>query len=224
MMPIALLCSGASLHLLEEKITDLAGVRFIWAGMNNYRPVETKILKKVGERFNYLYHSDANEMEEYRQGLIEFMYRRDSTFVTSHGFFMKMKDSLDCTYNCNVLLSNYANGWRLDSTKGHFNSLTAYLLTLISLGHKRIFIFGADGGGEYFDHQGPRAGVAPEVVQESLARDTKRMNHTIWQEISTVEKLPMAEIYNVSPASKLECFDKISIDQIKEVLNGSTKS
>lgn len=146
---------------------------------------------------------------------MDFLARgTDKVFVTSSNFY-------DSCLRCmpghgSMVVTSYAKGIDLNfGTKCFYNSLSAFLFSLISLGHRDFILFGADGAGQYIKEYEKLHN--DEITEQALKKDTDWMNKYFWKQVDLITTQPVF-IHNASLKSAITCFPKIDIDAAANLL------
>lgn len=195
---VCIVANGPSVSELDATFENFDRDYVIWGGMNTFKPIEDRILKQRGKNFDLVYCSSNTRFEENYDDLMQVKMNPQRVLISSYCCSYYFELSVN-----EILISDLGVG---------FNSLSAFLYTIMNYGPSRIILFGADGyvenlnnvyygqekyDGENFFHR-----------KITIEKDTKIMNETFWK-ICDYWNIPRCKIYNCSPKSAITCFDKI---------------
>ncbi len=219
MKPIIIMCSGITLEILEQKIYSIANKDFFAVTINSFMHKEDLILRQINRSFDCIYLSDADCLNFYINQIGQFLARdSNKCFITSMDYWDKLRFlGLKYNHKTNIIISSYAIGTGSFCRDRGYNSTMACILTFIGLGHRKFFIFGMDGGGEYYhlEKEFRSEKQNEEMIQADHPNDNRVMDQFFWKE-SNVITMDHIEIFNVSIDSKIEVFPKITFNEFLE--------
>ncbi len=215
--PVCLLLPGPSIYQLENRIGELGDV--CYATVNDFWIFEEKILSRIDRKFDIVLAS-ADECGIPNDTHIEYLERGDDNiFISSR----KAWGKFDITKYDDKLLFFETDPPPLirpvptADEPLTFRPLASFALLLVIMnltGAKDIFLFGADGG--YKIGQKLYYEDWPSQSWGRLSMDTRILNEnfqTILARSCSLCGLEPTKIWNVSPNSMYECFEKINYEE-----------
>lgn len=224
MEKVFILLPGLSVKELDERIVEVNQKypNALWAGLNRYKVLESRILGKIGKQFDILTYLDFHLIKYYHDDVMDFLARPyNKMFITDYDVLADLE-----TFHCDkftrittkgaVVYSSYTRGKNPEIVDQFYNTLTATLLTLIGLGFRDFGIFGADGEGGYFGEEvsKERDGIEIGEIRRRLKEDSDFMNNYFWPLVNNIPVTSFVHIDNFSMCSSLTCFDKVPLESI----------
>lgn len=214
--PVFIYLPGPSLAEVIPYRKILGSLGVLPTSLNRFTILE----KRLGFEFSVVYISSLKRMGEMLNDVDQFLSRkRINLLVTNQRCFQTYKDRL-WNENCpaKILVSDIG----FDPVKW-YNSLTALILVLTSLGFEKFYLFGCDGeipkGEKVYYAQDDIPILHNEnflMRRQTIVADTLQMNKEFWK---TFEQFGLTykgiTIKNVRTGTKsaVTCFPEIDITQ-----------
>jgi tetratricopeptide (TPR) repeat protein len=239
---VVILAHGPSIRSLEERIGELAGQDICYASLNQFPQVEERILSKIGEHLDLVMVGNPQSFEDHEEKIHEFLSRdEDNIFAGSHyattfiqidrfsdKAFKETFDSKLIYFDC----QHYYPPTLIRPLHFAAGNTLSVLIPFLLLGKpRRIFFFGADGGGDpasndgaYFFSESPDGETDRKRVAETFrrlrldARDFDQNIEAAMILVSAMYRVPIPEIFNVCLDSAHQTFPMISCDDALEML------
>ena len=234
------LLGGASLEYLRQVAKDFKDKDVCWCGMNFFLPAKTHILESIGKKFSFIFDiSGIKNIVPYEEKcriprVEKYLEEEGSLFVTSK----ELERNFSWANRPDIFKNNQEKILFIEEIVNLFkihNSLMAYLYLLTYCNVKNIYLFGCDGyEGEYIVKSALLSYFCPKEIREDceiatggtmylgLPSDTVAFNGSfknLYLDYCTEKKLIPRKIYNVNPDSFITIFPRISLLQLKELLN-----
>jgi len=211
--PICLFLHGTSLQNWEELDPPFnQHSNCVFASINNYKPVN-EILKKIDRRIDLLWCSSPIRFDQLQQEVYNFLENKGILFTTNTLYF-HTKHGNSLKGQKNIIFSDYGNRW--------LNSLAAFLIALGIDGWKKVYLFGADGGGNYYKTHPINDNYSNYGSEGTIVNDTALLNrdwHDIYEVAQDYLKIPYLvpdNIINVNNSSDLTCFNTIREEDFRK--------
>ena len=212
--PVFILLPGKSIERLESHILCLKGKKICYTSINRFNTIEQNILSKIGERFS-LIHCHANPgLEQFTPSLVKFLKRKDKnmlmTTTYAASFFNSKYPDFISEFREKIWLT-------VDFQHIRANSLTAFLVVLMTAGVKTIILFGSDGCVD----ESRKGQVASYYHSENfepdrtcaLTRDTVMFN-TQFPLVMDEYNKKGTKIFNCSPGTHIHRIPKITYENL----------
>ena len=236
---IALLLYGPSVKRLEKDIGSLREVDVCFASVNKFDEVEDKLLRPIGRQLELLVTSNPSDIRQRWPAYYDYLMRgSDNMLLATNYVLSSLQPPFSVDRHFFDLFDRKLLFFEADSQlpstpiaplhllAGNTLSITLPLLALAE--PKRIFIFGADGGGSPDSEPGKDAYFFGET--EEIDGTAKRQREAIRRllndaffcdritpfSIMAMTKLfrsPLPEIYNCCPHSSYLAFKRVSCDE-----------
>ena len=233
---LVLLLYGPSAHGLADKMDVFRDIDVCFASVNKFDEVENNLLRPVGRQLDIVVTSNPSDIRQRWDAYHDFLARESVNMLIATNYVLT---SLRPPYSVDrrfiELFDKKLLFFESDSqvpptpiTPLHLlaaNTLSIALPLLALAKPRRIFIFGADGGGTDGGEQAYFFGETAEVdntarrQQEAVRRLTNEAffcDHVAPFSILAMTKLfgsPAPEIYNCCPHSNYRAFTRVSSDE-----------
>jgi hypothetical protein len=224
--PVILFASGPSLSVLESRIVELANIDICYIGMNAFHLVEKYILAKIGRLLDIIVVADNVSFHCYFKEICKFLSREGnlllSRFVSAFELFPSEKEGFLRHHGNKVLefdttferddVPNKEAPWVL---QGWVNTLIVLIWAAVAGRASRVYIFGADGGGDgVLYYRQDELCEEKKVSTKPLFRDTGWFNERISRQLKNIMSTfdSTVEIFNVSDNTLYKGFNVITID------------
>lgn len=234
---IAIIAHGPSLRELESRIGELEGQDIFYVTFNRFPQVEDRILSKIGRRLDAIMTGNPRDFRDYEDRILEFCERPEknlailSSYAASGIRFDRLEDRPFTELYDHKLLYFHSQYYYppVPSHPLHFqagNTLSVAIPLMVLGAPKRIFLFGADGGGDTHGRSGPyffsnettdenEAKIAAEVMRRMCleAAECDLNARVSMHMVSALYNKPIPPIYNCSPHSNHKAFEKLTYDE-----------
>ena len=230
---------GPSITQLSEHL-NVIPKDVVWMGHNFFRSTE-RITEKIGKRLDLVYVSCVQTIKAQSETYREFLERGDDnlllittgaleTFEEKEPGILKRFSKKIIIARCEPGSPKSKRAFEVVQFPGPWFSFVFATLTIMKAGANRIVFFGLDGGllegysqwyyGAAEDY--PRGWFRPEP--SGYTSEVDFVNRE-WASIVKAAKLDKSEfcIYNCSPRSRIECFERISYEDLPRVFGGVLK-
>lgn len=195
------LALGPSMYTLEDRIEDFKDKNIVYCGVNHFPINEKHVLSKVGKVFDIVYMVNSTRMRQ-NAWAIQMHIDRGGLFITSNEFEGALIEEEN-------------------PAAVKLNATAALTYRLVKDGANRVFIFGMDGcpneHGLTFhqdEFQINKSMENEDVLKKGYLKDARNMDMMKeW-----IDKDKVFKVFNVNPASLIDTFKKISIDECLEML------
>lgn len=233
---VVVLAHGPSVLELESRIHELAGRDIFFVSFNRFPQVEKRILAKIGRNLDAIVTTNPRDFRDHEAEIFEFCERPEenlavlTNFATNGGSMDRLSDkSFAEVFGPKLIFITSRYSYPpIPADPLHFpagNTLSVVLPFLMLGCPRRIFIFGADGGGSsiederaYFFSDMARSAKEKTRVTEMFRRlrieaiECDRNVEASSLMISALFDVPIPPIYNCSPTDNHELFLKMSYD------------
>ena len=215
--PVYIILPGPSVEKIKPYLTRLEKIPHVKATVNRFNILE----KRLAVKFGVVYVSSILRFDELEVRLVKFMKRKGTKLITNSNCFYKFMFSFKDFRNGKEY---FVSDLGYEPGTWH-NSLTNLILAMAWMGFQRFFLFGCDGYADssenvYFSQKD----IKPEdenfgnrVI--SINRDTRVMNDQFWKLFTKYRMWHTPTVMNVSPDSKVECFQKLTHEEACHILD-----
>jgi hypothetical protein len=230
----AILAHGKSIEELEKRIQEFKDLNVVWCGMNYFNPTE-EVLKLINKEFKVVFDCSTvkNNVEYELKGrlprLREYLDRNtDNIYITlrtGRDNLFDLRNRISPEFNSKYQ-EKIIYGEDLGFDTNQFCvSLHLYITILYKMGAKKIFLFGADGGGSggnnvdsYFQAEIiNKDKVLADNVSYNMVGDTNNINSTYEPIMKNIfGYVPI--VLNCSPNSTYTAFKKCTYDETLQIL------
>ncbi len=240
-----LMLHGPSAKILEENITAFADQDICYMTMFSYRTFEETFLNKIGREVGLVVITNHMQMGNHFEQIEEFLSRpAKNVLITGKGCLERIgqdPDAFEKRFSDRVLYfpqpSNQAPPTPTNPLNFPIcNTLSAMLPFVVHGEAQRVFLFGADGAAAEDEGARSRFGAESQeyrfedpsekkrqMMARTLVVDTLSFDDVAGLTLAATSALyerPIPPIYNVSPDSCLNLFEKIDIEACKSAVRG----
>ena len=237
--PVYFCLHGPSLHNLDDNIEKFADKDVYWMTISTLRPI-SDMLQKIDKQVDIFLTSIVRVIQAIQRDIINFLQRDNTLLLSSTRGALEINQFLPKDRDMSLLWDfNWTSGPHpnpqsrlLANDFGFgFNTMTGALTSLMMLGFKNIYLFGADGylkdpniryfsPVEQFYQQKKEEGKNIDTTHSytaALQADTNAFNANFW---FLADKWGMTawnrdcNIINVNPESRYSVFKKIDIKEL----------
>jgi tetratricopeptide (TPR) repeat protein len=235
---VAVLLQGPSLNDVRPYAGQLAALDVCFASVNKFHTVEEQILLPQRRRLDVVLSANPHDFRLLPDHFTDFLDRDDENLLITSEYAMHRlpphllpSDDFVGRYDRKLIYFNSGKPYIATPIDPlHFvmpgNSLSVLLPMLVLGRPRRIFLFGADGGGQE-DQTGPAyftaTGGPAEQKQRNREEGLRRFRNEAWvcdrntdiamQAMSTLHYVPVPPIFNCCPGSSHKAFEKITVEQ-----------
>jgi tetratricopeptide (TPR) repeat protein len=242
---VLVLCHGPSIAALEAWRNGFAALDVCIAALNRFRVFETGFLAASGRTVDVLLETQPKGVQPHIDQIVEFLERETPNLLITARWVMDRlgrqcppRRAIEARFDDKLLYYGGSGGIQPATPRNplryvYGNSLSTLIGLMATGGARRIFLFGADGGvphGSTATHYGLQSAdfrlriTAPmrETIAASLHADAVDFRGAVETALVAVEGLfgiAAPPIFNVSPASALQVFPRITHDDAWAMLS-----